>query len=42
LPKLEQFPYQYAAFVWLDETHAATPVLTIVTAGEDETHPCGL
>ena len=35
-------PDQYDAFVWLDETHAVTPLPTTVTVGEDETYPFGL
>lgn len=35
-------PDQYDGFVWLDETHAVTPLPARVTAGEDETYPFGL
>lgn len=33
---------QYDAFVWLDDTHAVTPLPGQVTSGEDETYPFGL
>ena len=39
---LATLPDQYDAFAWFDETHAVTPLPTMITAGEDETYPFGL
>lgn len=35
-------PDQFDAYVWFDETHAVTPLVTRVRPGEEETYPFGV
>ena len=39
---LSSLSQQYDGFVWLDQTHAITPLPGDGQAGEEETYPFGL